>query len=80
MRYLHIAVIVLLTVLVLTFKLQNLQSVTLQFLSLTASMPVTALIVLVYALGMLTGGSLWSLTKRSYRGAFPPPESRAPQV
>jgi uncharacterized integral membrane protein len=73
MRYVHIAIIVLLTALVLTFKLQNLQSVTLQFFSFTASMPVTALIVLVYVLGMLTGGSLLSLMKRSYRGAFPRP-------
>jgi hypothetical protein len=29
--------------------------------------------VLVYVLGMLTGGSLLSLMKRSYRGAFPRP-------
>jgi putative membrane protein len=75
MRYLHIAIIVLLTALVLTFKVQNLQSVTVQFLSFTASMPVTALILLIYLLGMLTGGSLWSLFKRSYRGAFPASKS-----
>jgi hypothetical protein len=28
--------------------------------------------VLVYVLGMFTGGSVWSLLKRSYRGSFPP--------
>ncbi len=75
MRYLHIAIIVLLTALVLTFKVQNLQSVTVQFLSWTASMPVMALILLIHLLGMLTGGSLWSLFKRSYRGAFPASKS-----
>jgi putative membrane protein len=72
MRYVHIAVIVLLTFLVLSFKFQNLQSVTLQFFSLNATMPVTMLVVLVYVLGVFTGGSLWSLLKRSYRGSFPP--------
>ncbi len=72
MRYVHIAIIVLLTFLVLSFKFQNLQSVTLQFFSLDMTMPVTLLIVLVYVLGMFTGGSLWSLLKRSYRGSFPP--------
>ena len=72
MRYVHIAIIVLLTFLVLSFKLQNLQSVTLQFFSLNMTMPVTVLVVLVYVLGVFTGGSLWSLLKRSYRGSFPP--------
>jgi uncharacterized integral membrane protein len=72
MRYVHIAIIVLLTVLVLSFKIQNLQSATLQFFSFSMTLPVTVLIVLVYVLGMFTGGSLWSLLKRSYRGGFPP--------
>ena len=71
MRYVHIAVIVLLTILVLAFKLQNLQLVTVEFFAFSVTMPVTLLIVLVYVLGMFTGGSLWSLIKRSYRGGFP---------
>jgi uncharacterized integral membrane protein len=70
MRYVHIAIVVLLTALVLTFKLQNLQAVTLQFLSFSLTMPVTWLMLGVYVLGMFTGGSLWSLLKRSYRGGF----------
>jgi uncharacterized integral membrane protein len=72
MRYVHIAIIVLLTALVLSFKLQNLQSVTLEFFSFGVTLPVTVLIVLIYVLGMFTGGSLWSLLKRSYQGALPP--------
>lgn len=71
MRYVHIAIIVLLTVLVLVFKLQNLQSVTVEFFAFSVTMPVTLLILLVYVLGMFTGGSLWSLLRRSYRGSFP---------
>ncbi len=69
MRYVHIAVIVVLTAIVLTFKLQNLQSVTLQFLGMSMTLPVTLLIVAVYVLGMFTGGSLWSLMKKSYEGS-----------
>ena len=72
MRYVHIATIVLLTVLVLSFKFQNLQSVTVQFFAFSMTLPVTVLVLLVYVLGMLTGGSLWSLLKRSYRGSLPP--------
>lgn len=70
MRYLHIAIIVLLTILVLSFKLQNLQAVTLQFFAFSMTIPVTLLLVGVYVLGMFTGGSLWSLLKRSYQGSF----------
>lgn len=72
MRYVHIAIIVLLTLLVLTFKLQNLQSVTVQFFAFSLTMPVTLLLFGVYVLGMFTGGALWSLMKRSYQGSFPP--------
>ena len=72
MRYVHIAIIVLLTALVLSFKLQNLQSVTLEFFSFGVPLPVTVLIVLIYVLGMFTGGALWSLLKRSVQGALPP--------
>ena len=56
MRYVHIAVIVLLTILVLAFKLQNPQLVTVEFFAFSVTMPVTLLIVLVYLLGMFTGG------------------------
>ena len=72
MRYVHIAIIVLLTLLVLTFKLQNLQSVTVQFFAFSLTMPVTLLLFGVYVLGMFTGGALWSRLKRWYRGSFPP--------
>jgi uncharacterized integral membrane protein len=72
MRYVHIAIIVLLTVLVLSFKVQNLQSATVQFFAFSMTLPVTVLILLVYVLGMFTGGSLWSLLKRSYRRSLPP--------
>ncbi|HMO48127.1 MAG TPA: DUF1049 domain-containing protein [Rubrivivax sp.] len=69
MRFVHLAIIVVLSLIVLTFKLQNLQSVTLQFLGMSMTLPVTLLLVLVYVLGMFTGASLWSLLKKSYAGS-----------
>lgn len=62
----------LLTALVLSVKLVNPQSVTLQFFSFGVTLPVTVLIVLIYGLGMFTGSAPWSLLKRSYQGALPP--------
>ncbi|MEN9544144.1 MAG: hypothetical protein RLZZ598_977 [Pseudomonadota bacterium] len=72
MRYVHIGLIVLLTSIVLMFKFQNLQSVTVQFFAFSMTVPVTLLILLVYVLGMFTGGALWGLIKQSYKSGFEP--------
>jgi uncharacterized integral membrane protein len=61
--------IVLLTAVVLLFKLQNLQSVTVSFLTASFTLPASLLLILVYALGMVTGGSLLALVRTWVRGA-----------
>jgi lipopolysaccharide assembly protein A len=68
-RYVYIALIVALTAVVLLFKLQNLQMVTVSFLSASFTLPVSLLLILVYVLGMLTGGFLLALVRTSVRGA-----------
>jgi uncharacterized integral membrane protein len=65
----NIALIVALTAVVLLFKLQNLQSVTVSFLSLNFTLPVSVLLILVYVLGMVSGGSLLALLRTWVRGA-----------
>lgn len=70
MRYVYLAVILLLTAAVLAFTFQNLASVTVTFLNMSVTLPITLLVLTVYALGMLTGGVLWGLVRTSYRGAF----------
>ena len=69
MRYVYIALIVALTALVLLFKLQNLQTVTVSLLSASFTLPVSVLLVLIYVMGMLTGGFLLSLVRTWIRGA-----------
>jgi uncharacterized membrane protein YciS (DUF1049 family) len=61
--------IVVLTASVLLFKLQNLQMVTVSFLSASFTLRASALLILVYALGMLTGGFLLALVRTWVRGA-----------
>jgi uncharacterized membrane protein YciS (DUF1049 family) len=61
--------IVVLTASVLLFKLQNLQIVTVSFLSASFTLRASALLILVYALGMLTGGFLLALVRTWVRGA-----------
>jgi lipopolysaccharide assembly protein A len=43
--------------------------VTMSFLGFSARAPLALLVALVYVLGMATGGSLWSLLRRSLQGS-----------
>ncbi|AGA32833.1 Putative exported protein [Thioalkalivibrio nitratireducens DSM 14787] len=69
MRYIYIALIILLTVVVLVFTFQNLGAVTVQFLTLRLTLPLSALIILVYFLGLVTGGAVVSLVRSWIRGS-----------
>ena len=56
MRYLYIGLIVAFTALILLFKFQNLETVTASLFSTSITLPVAILVILIYVLGMLTGG------------------------
>jgi len=77
MRYVYIFLIVLVSAVVLVFTLQNLPTVTVHFVTLRLTLPLSILVILVYLLGMLTGGAFVSLVKswvrRSTSGTTPPP-------
>ena len=67
MRWIHLCVVVLFVVAVVVFVAQNFAVVTMSFLGFSARAPLALLVALVYVLGMATGGSLWSLLRRSLR-------------
>ena len=69
MRWFHLALIAVLAAATLIFALQNLQSVTVAFLSFRLSAPLAVLVAVVYVLGMLTGGSLWALFRWALEGS-----------
>lgn len=69
MRYVYIALVVLFTALVLVFNIQNLQVVTVAFLTLSVTLPVSLIVILAYLLGMATGGALTALVRSWIRGA-----------
>uniref|UniRef100_A0A7V2ZLW7 DUF1049 domain-containing protein n=1 Tax=Ignavibacterium album TaxID=591197 RepID=A0A7V2ZLW7_9BACT len=58
MRYVYLTLIVIITIAVLLFKFQNLESVTVSFLSMGITLPTSILVFVVYIFGMLTGGSV----------------------
>jgi len=68
MRWIHIGVIVAFTAVILIFALQNLESVTMSFLGFRISAPLAVVAVVLYLLGMATGGSVWELMRWAWQG------------
>ena len=69
MRYVYIALIVVFTVAVAMFKFQNLQAATLLLGPMNVTLPMSVLVLLIYVLGMFSGGFLVSLVRGWIRGA-----------
>ena len=72
MRYIYMVLIALMVGIVVLFKVQNLQTVTVTLLSMDFSMPVSIMVLLIYTLGMFTGGFLLQLARTLIRGANAP--------
>jgi uncharacterized integral membrane protein len=72
MRYVYAGLIVVFTGLVLLFKFQNLETVTISLLSASITLPLSILVFVIYVLGMLTGGCLYALLKSWVRKARQP--------
>ena len=72
MRWLHISVVAVLAIAYLIFALQNLQFVTTAFLGFSFTVPLALLFIVIYLLGMATGGSVWSLVRWAWQGSRPP--------
>lgn len=69
MRYVYMALIASLTAIVLLFKFQNLDSVTVSLFAASMTLPVSVLVLLIYVLGMLTGGFMLALVRAWVHGA-----------
>ncbi|MBN9084358.1 MAG: hypothetical protein BGP04_12910 [Rhizobiales bacterium 62-17] len=68
MRWLNTATIIILVVAILIFALQNLENVTLSFLGFRITAPLALQIIIVYLLGMATGGSTLALVRWAWQG------------
>jgi lipopolysaccharide assembly protein A len=69
MRWFHLLVIVLFAAATVVFGIQNREVITISFLGFSIRAPLAILIVIVYALGAATGGSLFALLRRSVRAS-----------
>ena len=78
MRFVFLAIFVLLVAAAVIFAFQNLEPVTVSFLGMTIHTRLAVLAVAVYVLGAVTGGSLLALLRQSYEGASEVIAKRAP--
>jgi uncharacterized integral membrane protein len=69
MRYLYIALIVVFASAVAMFKFQNLEAATVMLWSMSFTLPMSILVLLIYVLGMLTGGFMLALLRSWIQGA-----------
>ena len=68
-RWIYLAIIILLAVATIVFALQNFEIVTVSLFGFDARVPLALLVAIVYLLGAATGGSLFALLRRSYAGS-----------
>jgi lipopolysaccharide assembly protein A len=68
-RWFYLAVVVVFVAALIVFVFQNTASVDVSFLALGATLPLAVLVFIVYALGALSGGSLYALLRRSLAGS-----------
>jgi lipopolysaccharide assembly protein A len=69
MRWVHGAVVVVFAGAMLVFVVQNFPPVTMAFLGFSVRLPMALMAMVIYVLGMATGGSLWALLRRSFEAA-----------
>jgi putative membrane protein len=69
MRWVYLAIVVLFVIAILIFAVQNGEMVAMSFLGFSIRAPLALLAIGVYALGAITGGSLFALLRRSMQGA-----------
>jgi lipopolysaccharide assembly protein A len=74
MRYVYIALLAAATIVFLIFSFQNFQPTSVSLFQVRITLPLAVLMVLVYGLGMLTGGYVVALLRAWVRraGEHPP--------
>jgi lipopolysaccharide assembly protein A len=69
MRWAYIAIIALFAAVTLIFLVQNREIVSMDFLGFSVRTPLAVMVVIFYALGAITGSSVFALLSKSMREA-----------
>ena len=68
MRWINLSIVVLFVAALLIFVFQNLAAVTVSFFGFSVHAPMAVVALIIYLLGMATGGSLFAALRRSIAG------------
>jgi len=71
MRWVHLAIVILFAAAAIIFAIQNREISTMAFLGFSIRASLAVLIIGVYVLGAITGGSLFALLRRSVEKSKP---------
>ena len=71
MRWVHLAIVILFAAAAIIFAIQNREVATMAFLGFSIRASLAVLIIGVYVLGAITGGSLFALLRRSVEKSKP---------
>ena len=71
MRWVHLTIVVLFIAVMIVFVIQNREVVTMAFLGFGVRAPLALVAAGFYALGAITGGSLFALLRRSIEASRP---------
>lgn len=77
MRYLYLVLVVIVTTLIAVFMVQNLGTVTVHLLTVSFSLPLFLLVLMVYGLGMISGGALLKVFRDWLRRSQPAADGAA---
>ena len=69
MRWVYLIVVVVFVAAIVIFVIQNGEMVTISFLGFSLRAPLAILVVIVYVLGAITGGTLYALLRKSVHGS-----------
>lgn len=68
MRIIHLVLLILFIAAIVVFCVQNLDNVTVKYLTASLTIPMPVLVLLIYLLGMFSGGAVLSFIRRSLHG------------
>jgi uncharacterized integral membrane protein len=77
MRWVYLVLLVVIVTLIVVFVAQNRDNETLNFFNQSITAPLYAFFIVVYLLGMWTGGTVVAFVKRAYLHAIEPEQKQA---
>ena len=80
MRWFYLVLLLVIVAVIVVFVLENRENETVTFFNQRITAPLSLFFVVIYLLGMWTGGTVIAFVKRAYHRATEHEQKRAPQA